>query len=305
MRFKIRYLFIFIAIIIILGASSFFIIDKNSLSSFPTSIPDSPTAERNYKFKLSPPDPERTEGETKQMQEKLVERAHQLFKDENISIVAIGDSLTQGVGDETEQSGYIGILDRLLNKDQHVVSFKNMGKRGHRSDQLLDRLQDSEIITELKHADYVLITIGANDLMKIVRDNITNLKLQDFIEERINYQQRLEQILSKIRGVNSEAYILLVGIYNPFEKYFPHIKELDIIIDEYNHTAMTVIKDTGNGSFVPILDLFQDSSIELLADDHFHPNFRGYERIAGRVLEYILLTGGIDDDEEETPGKTE
>lgn len=307
MRLKIRYILIIVVIVLALGVTSLFIDDRDIFRSSLPPVSDSPTAERNYKFKLSPPDPSRTTEETQLLMNKeLAERAYQLFAEKNLSIVAIGDSLTQGVGDETEQGGYVGILDRLLNKEQPVVSFTNLGKRGQRSDQLLDRLQETEVTAALSDADFIIISIGANDLMKVARENMTNLHMQVFVEERAHYAQRLQQIFHTIRSINPKAHIYLLGIYNPFEKFFPHIKELSMIIDDYNHTGMTIVKRTDNSSFIPILDLFQNSTIDLLASDYFHPNYHGYVRIAGRVLEYLLLTGGMNIEEpEENPEETD
>jgi len=296
MNVKIRYILL-IVIILIIGIA-FFFGQKDGVTRSSPPIPDSSEAERLDKFKIPPPDSNRTEEQVLQLQEDMANQVLQLLDDRANSVVAIGDSLTQGVGDETGQGGYVGRLEELLNREVSTVSFTNFGQRGNRSDQLLTRLEEEEEIeAELEHADLIFITIGANDLMRIARQNFMNLELQDFVEERAHYTKRLQQIFNTIRMINSDAHIYLIGFYNPFEKYFPHIDELGIIVDEYNHTGITIVNRVENSSFIPTSDLFQDSEIDLLSNDQFHPNYDGYNRIATRVLEYILLAGGINDEE--------
>src|SRR5699024_6742235 len=62
-----------------------------------------------------------------------------IFKND-IKITAIGDSLTQGVGEEEDNGGYVGILKDTINKDNDLVEIDNFGKRGNRTDQLIDRM---------------------------------------------------------------------------------------------------------------------------------------------------------------------
>src|SRR5699024_5743876 len=112
--------------------------------------------------------------------ESLVDAVKDLFLKKDTHIVALGDSLTQGVGDVSGEGGYVGILDKTINKEEKRTAFTNFGKRGSRTDQLLDRLSDPEITKEIKKADIILITIGANDIMQVVKENFTNLTFEQF-----------------------------------------------------------------------------------------------------------------------------
>src|SRR5699024_9631152 len=81
------------------------------------------------------------------------------FAHKETNIVAIGDSLTQGVGDSQKKGGYVGILERTINKEDQLAHFENYGKRGDRTDQLIDRLDSTEIQASIREADIILITI--------------------------------------------------------------------------------------------------------------------------------------------------
>lgn len=202
-------------------------------------------------------------------------------------VVAIGDSLTQGVGDSNRNGGYIGILDETINKQRQIVTFDNFGKSGRRTDQLLEVLNDPEVITAIEETDIVLMTIGANDIMKVVRQNFTDLTYALFIEEQVHFEQRLNEIFIKVSTINPNADIYLLGFFNPFKQYFQDIEELDLIVDRWNQTGERTTAKYKTATFIPIKDLFDETVINLFAEDNFHPNEIGYERMAGRVLEFL------------------
>jgi lysophospholipase L1-like esterase len=210
-----------------------------------------------------------------------------IFFKKDIKIVSIGDSLTQGVGDETENGGYVGILDHTFDDQNLNITIENFGKKGNRSDQLLKRLEKKEIETSIKDANIVLITIGANDIMHVVKNNWSNLNMEPFEEERVKYVERLTTIFNKIIELNPEAEIYLIGFYNPFEKYFGEIEQLGMIMDDWNEAGMMVTEEFENVYYIPIYDLFRSPNENLLAEDHFHPNTKGYKLIAKRVIDYL------------------
>ncbi|MBM6616802.1 SGNH/GDSL hydrolase family protein [Bacillus suaedaesalsae] len=209
------------------------------------------------------------------------------FLSHDKKIVSIGDSLTEGVGDETENGGYVGILNNTFEDNELNITIENLGKRGNRTDQLLKRLDKKEIATAIKDADIVLITIGANDIMKVVRSNYTNLRIEPFQKEKIGYVERLTAIFNKINELNPDSQIYLIGFYNPFELYFSDIEQLEIILDDWNQTGKSVTEEFENVYYIPTEDLFSTKTSNLLADDNFHPNTSGYKLMAQRVIEYL------------------
>jgi lysophospholipase L1-like esterase len=210
-----------------------------------------------------------------------------VFFKKDLRIVSIGDSLTQGLGDETESGGYVGILDNTFEDQNLNITIENFGKKGNRTDQLLKRLEKKEIKSAIKDANIVLITIGANDIMQVVKNNWSNLNMEPFEEEREKYVERLTSIFNNIIEINPEAEIYLIGFYNPFERYFGEIEQLGMIMESWNEAGMTVTEDFQNVNFIPINDLFSATDENLLAEDHFHPNTKGYKLMARRVLDFL------------------
>lgn len=226
-------------------------------------------------------------------------QAIQFFFTNELNIVALGDSLTQGVGDPTNEGGYIGILDRMINKDDEtIVQFINYGKRGSRTNQLLNLIDEDEIKEDIKQADIILITIGANDIMQVFKENFTNLTLTPFVTEEVEYEIRLKNIFTKLRQTNKNAQIYLLGFYNPFGQYFEEIEELDLIVSNWNDIGKNMTESLKEIQFIPIKDLFEDDTNTLLADDFFHPNYEGYRNMAERVLHHLIEEDGDDNKKE-------
>ncbi|WP_066175917.1 SGNH/GDSL hydrolase family protein [Bacillus marinisedimentorum] len=219
----------------------------------------------------------------------VVEDTIDVFVEEDIHITAVGDSLTQGVGDEGKDGGYLGDLETEIRKMEEVnrVEISNYGVRGNRTEHLIKRLDKKQVVKSLKDSDIIIVTIGANDIMKVVKSNFTNLEMEPFTEAQAQYEGNLDTIFAKIRKHNPDAPIYLLGMYNPFFKWFAHIEELDKILENWNVSSQIVVKRYENVRYIPTDDLFRNKKEELLAEDNFHPNAKGYSLIAGRVYEEI------------------
>lgn len=207
-------------------------------------------------------------------------------------IVAIGDSITAGVGDEEKNGGYVGILKDIMNTDNHIVNFTNFGKNGNRTDQLLERLTYPEIIEKLEIANNVLITIGANDVKQVFEENFLDLQLEHFVDAQEGFEDRLAEIFRTIQGINPHATIYLIGFYNPFKTFFPDIDELDHIVESWNELGETVTEQFNDVHFIPIRELFGADTADNLSADKFHLNHQGYERMAAQILKYLTSKEG-------------
>lgn len=211
------------------------------------------------------------------------------FVPQKLTVISAGDSLTEGVGDSTKSGGYLPYLEELLEEEKGIkeVDFYNFGVKGSKTTQLLKRLQSEEMKEVLPKADLVILTIGGNDIMKIVKDNFSNLQLSIFDKEREDYINNLYQIMNMIIRANPDTSIVLVGVYNPFSHWFSDVKELDQIVSDWNVASQKVVANYPNAYFVHIEDLFLNSGESLLYKDNFHPNDRGYELIAKRLNETL------------------
>jgi lysophospholipase L1-like esterase len=216
--------------------------------------------------------------------------AHELtiandFFPRNIKVVAIGDSLTQGVGDRSKSGGYLAYLEKhlLTHKGISSVMVTNFGKRGLRISQLDEVVEKNE--ETIKQADLIMITIGGNDMMKIVRSHFFDLSYALFEKEQKKFASKLDRLITKIRSLNEEASIVLLGLYNPFGA-LQTIPEIEQVIQLWNDGSKEILNQYENTIFVEVADLFANRD-DVLYNDQFHPNNLGYELIAQRVHERL------------------
>lgn len=235
-----------------------------------------------------------------------------------LNLVALGDSLTQGVGDETKRGGFVPILADKLEHDFSVsqVEVENYGVSGNVSTQVLKRVKEEEKIqNNLKTADIITLTVGGNDLMRVIQKNILGLSVKTFEKPGEKYQKNVHALLDEIRLYNSKAPIYLLGIYNPFYVYFPEITEMQTIVNDWNDRTQEVAETAEKTYFVPINDLIYQGVLEensavdaeiaqnnetsklndlrnnaLYEEDKFHPNYNGYQIISLAFSEKITET---------------
>jgi lysophospholipase L1-like esterase len=227
-----------------------------------------------------------------------------LVSKDKVNIVALGDSLTKGTGDQSGDGGYAGKAKKKLEASlKKPVFVENLAVNGWRMDDLLKFLAGPSVPNSLQHADIIMLTIGANDINQAAADPLASpdpmatpsptSQKQDLA---INYdairkslpesEAKLTQILTKIASINPKAKIVYVGLYNP---YF----DTDIdrkgssILQEWNLKAASLANGFPNMIVVPTFDLFQFELAKYLYVDHFHPNQDGYERIADRVVQAL------------------
>ncbi|KXT76262.1 SGNH/GDSL hydrolase family protein [Streptococcus sp. DD12] len=239
-----------------------------------------------------------------------VERVAQTVTKERWTMVAIGDSLTEGVGDTTQKGGYVPLLGKALEKNYDVrVKTKNFGVSGNTSQQILKRMTENKAIQKsLKSAKLMTVTVGGNDVLKVVKGNLSNLTVSSFKQPQKAYQKRLRQIIDLARRDNPQLPIYIMGIYNPFYLNFPDLTAMQDIIDNWNEATLAVTQSYQGVYFVPINDLLYKgidgkggitqetsgnisiSNDALYDGDHFHPNNRGYAIMAEATMEKIRDT---------------
>lgn len=231
-------------------------------------------------------------------------------KKQAFTYVAIGDSLTQGVGDTTNQGGFVPLLAQsLTNETDFEVKAINYGASGNTSSQILSRMQEKkEIGKDLKQARLMTLTVGGNDLRKAVLEDTSNLDLDRFDKPAKRYVKNLKQIIDLARKDNPGLPIYVVGIYNPLYLNFPDLTDLQTVVDQWNQRTEQTLAAYKDVYFVPVNDLLYKgidgksgvteweqgketvTNDALYDEDSFHPNNTGYEIMKEAVLERIHAT---------------
>jgi Lysophospholipase L1 and related esterases len=201
-------------------------------------------------------------------------------------IVALGDSLTEGVGNE-KKHGYVGITADTLKKQKNVkqVSYTDLGHRGDTSADLLNVLKKPAARQSVSTANTVFLTIGGNDLVRVLRNHFMELTASDFSSEQKKFSSNLQQIFTDIRQLNPHASVYFFGLYNPFEDYLGQAnKDFVPILNNWNANSKKISGHYSGIHFIPTYDIFRGKANTLLYEDHFHPNSEGYQLLSTRLV---------------------
>jgi len=214
------------------------------------------------------------------------ENATKPEEDRKLSIIALGDSLTRGIGDDSGQ-GYVKRLTRTLTEEYgQDISLANLSISGAKTADLADLLQTSGARHAVSKADIFLMTIGGNDLFPGV-DGLTSENLAEYAPDTAAFEANSRLILDRLREQNADAPIYWISLYNPFEDLTILGDTSQFVID-WNYQQQRLASEYENLVIVPVFDLFQGQAKEFLYTDHFHPNAKGYEAIAERLTQAIV-----------------
>lgn len=229
-----------------------------------------------------------------------------------INLVAIGDSLTKGVGDSTQSGGYVPLVANQLKEAPGVssVTTKNYGVTGERSDEILERIENQkELQTDIKKADIIVLTAGGNDLIQTFKKEKLNISQESFLQPETAYKKNLSIILKKLNMHNPKAQIYVFGLYNPYNTVFPEVTEMKDILLSWN-TATESLAEENGAIYFSLSNIFngeKETSLSktdqksdntatsdlLYEEDLFHPNDKGYQLIAQQLYRTILNHEGL------------
>lgn len=177
-----------------------------------------------------------------------------------ITIVAFGDSLTEGLGVERKDA-YPSQLEMRLAELGYEVRVFNSGYSGETTTGALNRV---DWVLSL-NPDIVILTTGANDAMRGIDLSITKSNIANIIEKF--QSNNVTVILSgmKIFENLGEEYI------TEFENIYPALAE------EYNI------------SFISLFLEGVEANSSLNNDDQIHPNREGYSIIVENNILPVLI----------------
>ena len=176
-----------------------------------------------------------------------------------VKLTAVGDSLTQGVGDPTNKGGYTHLIrQKVIQKNPNVhLSTANYGISGETTNQINHRVVYSKRLQHsIREADVITITTGGNDLLKFLKANVVGLNKHQLNQKLTSYcqtyQARVTRLFRNIRHLNRRAPIFVFGIYNPVYVYFPQVNYINDTVAHTNQITNKVIHQQHRMYFVSI-----------------------------------------------------
>jgi lysophospholipase L1-like esterase len=199
---------------------------------------------------------------------------------ETETMIALGDSLTYGVGDKSGE-GYVKNLEKLIKKEKDAdVTVKNYGIPGQETNGVQKQVHLTNVKKDIKNADYIILFIGTNDLIQSNGGDLKEINEKEIEAGEREYEKNLHEILKAIREENKEVPILFLGLFNPY----PDSEKLEEVIIDWNNNSQGNVDNYENIKFISTNDLFMEKSKEYFSDS-LHPNKKGYDLITKKIME--------------------
>lgn len=190
----------------------------------------------------------------------------------NKRLLAIGDSIIQGVGVEKLEHALVGqTAKQLAHQLKCRVSWSALGEIGLDAQgivsNLIPRMQGEAY-------DYVIVSVGVNDA--------TTLSL------KYRWRRQVNRILGALSHHSPNAIVAVAGL--PPLKHFPLLPQplktlLALRAESLDKCLQAEIRQMNNFCHVPVnIDL----NFENFSDDGFHPSGKGYQQFGCAMAEALL-----------------
>ena len=175
-----------------------------------------------------------------------------------LNYVALGDSLAAGfLNSGTIGNGYpVFIKQELEEKAGYAVQLINEGVGGYTTTDVLNQLDEEKVKEAIGQAGLITLDIGANDILRKVGTNpdVNDPETVAKVVQTIPViKANVQQILQKIKTLNPDAPIYLMGYYNALP-YINGQQAIVLMINGLNAALQDAARTLA--TFVPTFDLF-------------------------------------------------
>lgn len=175
-----------------------------------------------------------------------------------IKYVALGDSLTAGVGSQDQKKTFPYVFAQSLEKKGNVVILVNLSQSGAKSKDVL-QYQVSQALQE--NPDYITLLIGINDIHSLVQVGEFEKNFQEIVKQ-LNVENKAKIIILNLPYLGSGQLVLP-----------PYSLLLDFQTKRYND----IIQKVASSYNLPVVDLYtQTKNNQTYSADQFHPSGKGY-----------------------------
>jgi lysophospholipase L1-like esterase len=201
-------------------------------------------------------------------------------------LLVLGDSLARGTGDETGKGYASYVLESV--KKAGATDMANLAVDGAESSDVARVLESENVGRLAASADWILLSAGGNDLSHAVprEAGMPASPLDAITAARSRYAGNLRHILSRLREVNPRAPVYVLGLYDPFTEEASKTRIGSSIILSWNSLIEETALAFPQVLVVPTFDLFYGRP-DRLGADHFHPNGKGHQVIAQRIIQLL------------------
>ncbi len=203
-----------------------------------------------------------------------------------LTYLALGDSLTVGVGASFLAPGFVGRYKQITEEklDKHVFT-TIYAKSGIETGEVLKIVQNKWLHEKIRGANIITISAGGNDLIEASEEFIETGEVTEITESVKECIQNLTEIMSIIQQLKKDCgvpyRVYLLNLYNPL----PQIP----LADKWVQVINQKLNRFDNGSTIQVVNIystFDRRQSELLSKrDGIHPNNAGYQEIAETIIQ--------------------
>lgn len=218
-----------------------------------------------------------------------------------IQVLGLGDSVMAGTACDCEGIP-AAFAARLQSNFGRQVSWVNAAQSGATSQDLLQDLAEPAVKSEVATADVILITVGANDVVRAVED----CPPQDCGDQVAAVTQgvgrRLSKILAQIRQAQAgrKTTTLVLGYWNVFAvddpdtPLDPDDNPIDLAATQETNAVLAKVSRSNGARYVDLNRAFfghsgDDDPLPLLAEDGDHPNAGGVDAIVAELMRAVSI----------------
>lgn len=196
-----------------------------------------------------------------------------------MTYVALGDSLTAGVGAMFRRGFPYTYRDMLARYFQRPVYLRSLAKSGVTTYRMLELLKTPSVREAIQSADVITLSVGGNDLIQTFKQYVRTGDESLFVQDYRVFKDHCKQIMNTILEIKQSApgpyMIRWLECYNPFPANPLAVKW----INTYNRVIKqyTIYPQV---SVAPLNNAFFGKEKDLLSADQIHPNPHGHYLIA-------------------------
>lgn len=212
---------------------------------------------------------------------------------EPTTLVALGDSITAGANlENSEQSGYPYLIGEEAGYEVH-----NLAVSGWQTGQVTEALREDEAYqTLVKDADYIAMTIGGNDLLRILRSAQTEsagdpMIMTEIILQELSSNNVSAELIALIEEIQSltDAKILLYNIYNPLPPSSNLYGIGESLLPQINAAYSEIAENHENVFLADAFSAYQEKQADYIIAGDIHPTEKGQAALAEIGLEALGL----------------
>ena len=204
--------------------------------------------------------------------------------------LVLGDSIGHGSGLKNPEEASFG----KIVADSNGYNYKNDAVPGHTTKNMLQKIGEPEVKTDIEEADIISISIGGNNFLHsniaklVFRVGVLNkyTEIEKIVE---NFKVDFRKIISTIKEYNSDVLIVVQTLYNPVPGAIR--KTFQNGVDRLNAAYFDCLEENPESYVIADVAAAFSADPKLIACDFIHPSAEGNRVIAQVILDTLRNAG--------------